>query len=132
MLVFFENVNKNRISFSKIFAGIFNICTNGSHCHQSAHPDARKSIEFPHSGIGILGHHTAFAYFPSAVNLHQNVRGDSQHFAASADFLGQAEGIHTLNEGHPSHHLLHLVGLQMTDEMLFHPPLQGGIFFHQF
>ncbi len=66
------------------------------------------------NGCGVVA---AFGLFAAHVYLQKNVLHNSQFFRLLFNLLQQRVGAHRLNQRRLSHHLAHLVALQMADEV---------------
>ena len=116
---FCEKVNKILISFCKKLSIIVFFVANRADRHGSAQFHARKGFQFVQKIGNSIGHDTALFGFPADVDFHQDAHFPAVPFAQPFQLCGTTQGIQRLDHGDAIHKILDLIGLQVSDEVLF-------------
>ena len=121
MVFFVFNVNERLMHCLKIFAHLCLRLTNGGNTHQTLDLQTGQLGRFFQQLRQCLDHNAAFAFLPADVHLHQYPGGHAVLNGLLGNLLGQFHRIHRLDHIHLTHNILNLIGLESTDQVLFHP-----------
>ena len=93
MKFFFANVNKNMITFSKIFAIIRRIVAFRRHGHDTAEPDMRENCQLFGEIRRILGQNAALLRLPADIDLDETVHDLFVLCRLPFDLLGEGQAV---------------------------------------
>ncbi len=103
----------------KLLAHLLHIVGIGSHAHQSGYTHVAELVPSPLTEhlAALVGAETKLGLFERDVNLQQTANRTVNLLCLSVHLLEQAVGVDAVNQRHVGYQVLHLVSLQVTNEV---------------